>query len=480
MSSRNNKDNNVIDIARCKRIVRPLQSKIHQLNELIASFPSKTQLQYNVSQKSFIHPSSSSERLASLKPYIDPDLFQSYKDIFQIFQTTVTNVIDYEQNRLPRLATLCCINMGKSIALSTRSTYFKLNQSSLFDPDTLPGHLQRIYHSLHESIDPWLELEPMHLYGGYRRQLLMGYILHLVVFNLGMLYMLIPVLIQWLQEDPKNKGLLPFSTILFNNFWHFDETYHPDFDSEFLGYLDANKKIDNNDTFWRLYKVNYWQTFITDMSFETSVGGYDSLMIEALARPLRIPESNSALVIQTLDHIVQCPYHPYTNSMLCNVLRSLISEVRSQSYSSLYQHILQFIKVWLSFPLDPTQVVFNSLLPGNQFLFRCLNSITKYLAAVVSPNQSLRAKVNDCINTILILQHFYLDEAEQEDTTGFVGTFFKLNDPSDVSNESFNEFVCWLHDQATSAYIDLARELFSRFYTDENDPALDHIYQYIF
>lgn len=485
MSSRKARDSDPIDLARCKRIVRPLQSKIHQLNELITSFPSKTNLQYETPHKSFLHPKTSTQRLASLKPYIDPDLYQSYLDIFQIFQGVVRNVVVKRPNRVPRLSMLCCVNLGKSITLSTRSTYYKLNQSSLFDPETLPGHLHRIYHSLHETIDPWLELEPVQLYGGYRRDMLMGYIIHLIVFNLGMLYMLVPVLVQWLQEELRghsNGPLMAFSTILFNQYWHFDETYHPDFDGDFLSYLDANKKIDNNGTFWILYRMGYWQAFINDMELMSKVGHYDSLMIEALARPLRVPNANTSLVIKALIHITACPFHPSINLALCNILRNLIVEVRSKSNAVVqYQHIIQFMKVWLSFPPDPTQVVFNSLLPGNEFLFRCLTSVTKYLAAVVDAKDTkLRNKVNHCLTTIGIFQHFYLDIGDNEDTTGFIECFFEMHKSSKEPNESFNEFVMWLHDQGTSEYIDLSRHLFSRFYTDENDPMLDATYGYIF
>jgi hypothetical protein len=305
------------------------------------------------------------------------------------------------------------------------------------------------------------------------------------VFNLGMLYMLVPVLVQWLQEELRiqdNGPLMAFSTILFNQYWHFDETYHPDFDSDFLGYLDPNKKIDNNGTFWILYRMGYWEALINDMELMSKVGTYDSLMIEALARPLRVPNANTLLVIKALDHISACPFHPCINLALCNVLRNLIVEVRSKSNAAAqYQHLIQFMKVWLSFPPDPTQVVFNSILPGNEFLFRCLTSVTRYLAAIVDAKDTkLRTKVNHCLTTIGIFQHFYLDIGDNEDTTGFVECFFEMHKSSKEPNESFNEFVMWLHDQGTSEYIDLSRQLFSRFYINENDPMLDATYQYIF
>lgn len=433
---------------------------------MVTNFPNKVSASFHSPQPGFLRPTSAAKRLATLKPYLDADVYQSYVDIFGIFQGAVRNIFVGHNELVPRLATLCSATVGKDIALSTRSTYYKLHQSSLFDPDTLPVHLHRIYHSLHDSIDPLLELEPHQLFGPYRRDMLMGYVIHLVVFNLGILYTLVPVIVHWLQEELRQHhsgALMAFSSILFLQFWRFDETYHPDYDGDFLGHLDASKKIDNNIVFWQLYLIGYWKNTITDLHVRSRIGGYHSLMVEALARPLRVLETHTLEVFQALDHIKECPHHPSINLALCNVLRKLVVDVRSNRNPSLhYQLILRFIAVWLSFPQSVTQVVYNSLLPGNLFLFRSLLSVIKFVMAVAE-NDTLRHKLSNCLTTVKILLHFYLDNGQHEDTSGFVECFFEFQTASTGRNESFDEFVDWLHDQ-NSAYRQLGEELSRRFY----------------
>lgn len=562
-----NKDN-LISIQKCKRIIRPLLSRIHSINEsksrdssiTVINLPEvffrstekfgpneinqdsvdcwepKRKKTKPVKEKSpspidpfvgFIKPSTSLSRLQSLKPYVSFELFQAYIDIFQVFRNIITTLLKSSPKSLlkssPNLSTLCCYKIGKEITLSTKSTYYKLNQVLLFDQKGVSKELQTCQKDLHDEIDTWLESEPALLMENYRVDLVMGYVIHLLVFNSHLLYMLIPVLLHWLQETD-NYTCRSVMRTLFHEFWAQGHDY-ADIDTTTMMVLNGEMS-EQIEAFWALENIGYWRQLVLDLNLKSSVyctNQYSSLVLDTL------PLNNKLAVLKRFDfvervyeYIKECPQHPNVNTILIFVVTHIITRFRTllrscTTSSAIYIHLKEavsnymlFVKHWIAFL---GCVVFNSLYPGNRAIFRALlkfiefvtgkiilvlDSLKRYiyqLEDTIEKEQysrllrkfvELGAKSKTRLVALNVLRIYYLDTNEPLDISPYTprevglviiglmdsGLKAGLKGGSRPLNPEFNDFLSYLHYKKHP----LAQVCFKLFYgTSTKNSVLDDL-----
>lgn len=603
-----------LTISKCKRIVRPLVSKIHALNDLNGKYPSildfnfpldDTCLQGLLSKKNINHdysgkhivnqlgqprnkirkledrkytkcydsdsdydegydslerrsmnkdylpeerehisninkliePSSSFERLTSLKPYISGQLFQSYYDMFLIFRN-IMNLLVFTTHKnnestssMPKLSSLCSFKIGKFMALSTKPTYYEMNQSLLFDPNTIPYHLREYQDILSDDIDEWLEMKPEVVTYTHRIDLLIGYVIHLLVINLDLtLYLLIPILIHWLNEELKRTGntmLQSISRSFFLEYW----TYGPDY-SESSGFdnivsiLNGTQNRERNlNIFWIFHKIGYWRILISSFDSESTVTGSDTYEILTLDTI----SLNNKLSLQVLINlnaaydthdthdflheiyqiIKKNPQHPQVNNILILIITQLISSTRLNikqcmvsrdilnCFQFAYDNVIFFVHIWLSLPVKEEFLVFNSLYPGNTEIFHALISFTDFQVRqcdILFLNQSestffskinmdgsstidlrmIRDNLSILNRTLELLKLYYLDTFDDftidPHSVEEISSFVLLIQNSKLNPSNVKEFtIC------NNSYNDLLIWLF-----DQQDPTLLQISQLCF
>ena len=600
-----------LNISKCKRIVRPLVSKIHALNDLNGKYPSildfnfplddacfqdlisKKNINYDYNVKyihdkpgqprnkirklevrkcaesydsdsdydesydslerksmnkdylpeerehisninKLIEPTSSFERLKSLKPYISGQLYQAYYDMFLIFKSIINLlVLTTPRNNestpcIPKLSSLCSFKIGKFMALSTKPTYYEMNQTLLFDPSTIPYHLREYQDILSDDIDEWLELKPEVVTYTYRNDLLIGYVIHLLVINLDLtLYLLIPILIHWLNEKLKKTGnamLQSISRSFFLEYW----TYGPDYSDntgfdDIVSVLNGTQNRERNlNIFWIFHKIGYWRILINSFdsnSTVTSSVSYETLILDTISLNNKL----SLQILMNLNLDAQDPYdflndiyqiikknpqHPQVNNVLILIITQLISSTRHNIRQCLtshdilnclhfaYDNVIFFVHIWLSLPAEEEFLVFNSLYPGNSEIFHALISFTGFLLRQcnilfliqdksestpfskidIDRNNTADLRINLSIltRTLELLKSYYLDRFDAftvdphsvEEVSSFILLIqnFKL----DTSNvEKFS--LC------NNSYNDLLTWLF-----DQQDPTLLQISQLCF
>lgn len=605
-----------LTIPKCKRIVRPLVSKIHALNDLNGKYPSildfnfplnDTCLQGLLSKKNrnhdsngkhidnqpgqprnkirkledrkyarsddsdsdydesydslerlpmnkdylpeerehisninkLIEPTSSFERLKSLKPYISGQLYQSYYDMFLIFRNIINLLVftthknNESTSSVPRLSSLCSFKIGKFMALSTKPTYYEMNQSLLFDPNTIPYHLREYQDILSDDIDEWLEMQPEVVTYTYRIDLLIGYVIHLLVINLDLtLYLLIPILIHWLNEELERTGnamLQSISRSFFLEYW----TYGPDyFDStgfdNIVNILNATQNRDRNlNIFWTFHKIGYWRILINSFGSESTVTSSDSYEILTLDT-ISLNNKLSLQILMNLDTaydtndphdflhdiyqmIKKNPQHPQVNNILILIITQLISSTRLNIKQCLasrdilnclhfaYDNVIFFVHTWLSLPVKEEFLVFNSLYPGNNEIFHALISFTDFQVRqcdILFLNQAksestffskintdgsftvdlrmIRDNLRILNRTLELLKLYYLDTIDaftiDPHSVEEISSFILLIQNSKLSPSNVKEFpLC------NNSYNDLLVWLF-----DQQDPTLLQISQLCF
>lgn len=395
-----------LSIPKCKRIVRPLVSKIHSLNDLYVKFPSKFDFDMELFSSTnvsggilkFSNPSTAEDRLFSLKPYLSPELFRAYVEMFSIFKNIVTSMYDVPEARnitkkqkaqavakppsLPRLTALAAHKLGKSVVLGTKSTYYSLNQTMLFEPDTIPLHLQKYHLTLADDIDEWLQMEPESVINAQRNDLLLGYVIHLLaVYLRTLLFALIPVLVQWLYTQ----GLASLRT-LFLEVW----LYLPrDARDEDMLELVAGDRDPSLELFWFFLKIGYWKQLALDIRLLAADGsaGFDSLLLEALGDTDRLA-SSPVDPDEVLQLVSQNTQHPLNTPILISLVARLITKVRKEYNSAktsdstydviamAYSQIRVLVKSWLGLN---SNCIFNSLDRGNEEIFSALFRLLQYL-----------------------------------------------------------------------------------------------------
>lgn len=438
--------------SRCKRIVRPLLSKIHGLTDMYNKNPALYKHDIGLNSDGsygfdnicgvnvlLVKPGSASERLDALKPYISLELYQSYREIFHIFKAIIATIDDNQPQGVVSLRQQCCHSVGKTMVLTARTSHHKLNQSILFDSNTLPDDIKRYVNEMLPDIDDWFELEPRMLYGQYTKDLLLGYIIHLLIFNLQhILYMLLPTLIHWLYEylvvNNKSRYLL---TKLFSEYWRFSHNVY--FEGSTVP-VEFNRP---SNEFWQLYKIGYWDHFISSIGFHSQfdTNHYEHLLIDTLVIDDKLstyPGDKFSLIENDIYDLITRNYYNYKiNYLLIQILTELIHSVKSSVFIDLYDRIIGFIKVWLSFKPNQT---FNSSYPGNEQLFNGLIRLTSYIST-----KNKNKKFHCLHQSIILLKNFYLDivsdnlmDYDDDEICDILVHLYVEH------NDELNDFIDWL------------------------------------
>ncbi|KAK6460326.1 hypothetical protein DFJ63DRAFT_337698 [Scheffersomyces coipomensis] len=575
-----------LSTSKCKRMVRPLLSKIHSLNDLYYKYPALLEINFQINPYlmkydytkpspfsmptrvnkprkrkrthsdygdlsdeeygpvtienktpdptnmeneclAIIKPKDSFQRLKSLQTFISSELYDSYCEIFQIFRNIISSsLLNHKNNRtqVSSLSSLCSMSLGKSIALTTKSTYYKVNQSMLFDAATMPPEIRFHQEELFDDVDSWLEMEPTIIFNNYREDLFIGYIVYLLIFHQKLLYLLIPVLLHWLKEEainsPEKKTLLNRTkNLLFEKYWNNnDKLFNNSMEENVILMLNGSI-LDNSDTkgFWALHKIGYFQELINMIDIKTSHNNYstyDDLFLQAVDSKGRINfELFSSLDLEDSDEswfltkiysvFKRCPQHPSLNSILVNILTQITSMGRLKLSTFQYSHqilphftdtfelLFDFLNQWLGF--RPQNImVFNSLYYGNSDMFgvilqfcyfvnsKCLQ-IQKKLLHNSTDDDSLSNMINDYddfiewINTLISVVHIYeayfLDESDinfnlnHNSPRVVAELLLAIQNRSDLKNkldaESYRHFLYWLVKKDNN---ELARECFKNYY----------------
>lgn len=455
----------VWETKRCKRVVRPLLSKIHSLTQQVIKSPSildfTVEPKFSTSSNIHCKPATSLHRLKCLKPHITLELHGYYEELFYIFQQIMTSL--NVRGDFTSLTSHCGYNVGKAMVLSSRNSYYRLNNSSLFDPNTLPMTIREYHDTLSPDIDGWLDMDSITTVKSSKMDLLLGYVIHLLVFNQRVLYLLIPILVHWLYEQslPNNLKLKYTASYLFHEFWKFNDKYYDNINPLIITQLTG---LDNRVTcFWDLEKVRYWDHLVSSLNIKSTFPSdhYNNLVLNVISSKLDYD----------LDYIyTKLNDHPQINNILASILTKLINDRNKNSVNDL----TKLVSVWLGFR---DRMIFNSLLPGNEELFQGILRFHKYLTKTESP-------------ALILLKSFYLDQPQWSKT-------FKIKDDPKIIDKlmtfqstdflsrlplhyhkDVNDFILWLLDNNLKQ---CSRRLFLLVYGDyEYYDEVDYLYDTVF
>lgn len=464
-----------LSIQKCRRALRPLLTKINNMCDFEEKFPMEINydfmdLETKAFSKSelFCNPRDSAERLLHLKTLMSPRIFQAYREIFSIFRGTVMLVDPPKENHILLLKQTAALRLGKVAALNTKSSFYKLSQTALFDRDTLPEHLRRFTEELADNMDEFFNLDPVMATDQYNGDFFLGYIFELVILYLGsFLQDLIPVLVHWLHEE----GYVGLSRALFWQFWLRSLLLT---EYEALVVLQPHEDLNALMVFWEFQKVGYYDALARKIG-ATPTGG--SLLLEMLATTNRFDLSfidRNKLFTEMSTHYQS----PFNNSILMQVLTSYMTRLsgwskRSNSQKALgelnqsYTFLKEIVQLWL--PLR-NECVFDSLARGNNEIFAALRRIILcqsfrtaqvlgYLKQLPSTSrteelhakfQALSSRFCDLEQSLVILKAFYLDEPLEKFDASLVHHRFAKYLAELVAlpclERELDAFLDWLHD----------------------------------
>lgn len=493
-----------LPVAKCKRLVRPLLAKIHVLTDLYQKYPSKFVFE-NLPKTREREPDSlkdrdrlpgrekrerprsmhklvTSERLAQLKPLLSSELHRSYSEIFVICRNIFTTLLSEESRvseHLPRLSVLAASKLGKLVALGTKSTYFRLSQALLFDAESIPPHLRKFHAELADDIDQWLDIEPESVTRRYRRDIVAGYVVHILVYALRpMLFLLVPVICHWLHEQ----GAQTLLRTLFAEFWNF---LAQDPDLQHMAELMVSVDTDPTASlFWPLHHSGYWERLVNHLGvLSPHSQSYEGLLLDCLVQPGRLDGVSHAFVFSVA---ARNPQHPNNTAVLMGVLAQTICRMKEsssasqtlESFGSTYSDIRRFLQSWVGLN-DHT--IFNSQDKGNLQLFDSLRLLLRYIgdrAATVIEylNQSSGLRLNDMLRrfkflyyhtdlmqvVVGLLQAYYLD-SEPENLAGLkpavVAEFFS-EFMADSAEQAVGDFLVWVYETGSAELVAFARKTF--------------------
>lgn len=380
-------------------------------------------------------PASSWERLQNLKPVLSNELFEAYVESFEIVKAAVTSIMsgDLGNSKLPKLSSLCSIKIGKKIALSTKTTYYKLSRTLLFDSKTIPFDLKQYQQELDDDITSWFTdnhdrdndfvYHQRRILGAHRKELLLGYLVHLLAIHLTLIYYLfVPVIVHWLEEEYNRTCLTLFRTLktcLFNEYW--TQSINESTEEEKI-FKILNGEFDNSmntHMFWKLHKSNYWKALIETQSIQSNYRHgdvYNNYFLDSLVSRIkndseifngsRISEKNISYIY---DALVQTPTHCRINEVLMALIGQLLNQTREMTLKSdclktfvnnlvlSYNRLTRFLSVWIGFRKDGG-AIFTSLYSGNFSIFQAIIAVCKFLIS----------KVFDVINRIKSVNQEYL------------------------------------------------------------------------
>ncbi|OBA20251.1 hypothetical protein METBIDRAFT_43469 [Metschnikowia bicuspidata var. bicuspidata NRRL YB-4993] len=490
-----NSEPHPLSSAKCKRLVRPLLSKIHSLTDLYSKYPAKfvfdCELFISGSSEDahFTKPATAEQRLVSLKPFLSLETYDAYVEIFNIFKNIVSTLYPDNakttKNGVPRLSFLAAHKLGKSIALGTKSTHYSLNQTALFDPASIPLYLRKYHDQLAEDIDEWLLMEPGSVLGQHRSQLLLGYVMHILVFNLRVLfYTLIPVLCHWLHEQK-----MQCLRTLFVEFWLF---LYLDPDHEEVQDLTVPDKSRDPSlaTFWLFHKIGYWQQMVRLLHIKSlvysSAEAYSALLLEALICSDRLDLAHVdvhevyALMRTNLQH-------PKNTQILVATIAQLItsfqknydvvstsSEAHAAIFSA-YLEIRNFLQAWVC--LSKT-LIFNTLDKGNTEIFDACSKFADHLKEIctliiaylesrsrggsrsierVRKFKKLLSEIGDLSGTCEVLRAFFLDirlQSSEINASPTLVQYLASFTAEEYDRETLEVFMGWFEEQDQTKYGD--------------------------
>ena len=99
----------------------------------------------------FYNPRTPEERLKSLKHYVSSELFKAYTELLSILKPVLISLAPSDCSWT--LATRCAFEIGKEMAESTTTTYYRLNNVHLFDSDLVNPSIKELYDELYGDID---------------------------------------------------------------------------------------------------------------------------------------------------------------------------------------------------------------------------------------------------------------------------------------------------------------------------------------
>lgn len=471
-----------LTIPKIRRILRPLVSKLHRLSELqlrnshLLDLVIPVDIHSKYIQK-LVSPANAHDRLFALKRFLDPELYSEYQDLFAIFLSilmTLHKVYCSNNKDLVSgsLSTLCCLTLGKHIVVGSKTSYFKLNQAILFENDTAVEEVP-------DDIDDWFSMEPSYIFNKYRFQLLIGYLVHLLVFHTNKLYFLIPSLAEWLKELYKKTGVFIYyqmSQHLYKQYWMYN----------YLDYADG--QWSHHDAYWHLFDFEYWDYLQLRLDFP-NVDFLDNLRL------------NHRVELKHLDHIlgrlIQKPQHPDSTEILALLVKEILGNCRVKHstrveleslYTNTLSNLMKVAQTWLTFRADVNRMVFDSLLPGNELIFSSLIHCSNYVRQMsenIYKQQQLFAfkdiseEAEKVMKILSLMKSYYLDtEAEyipdKADSIRYrlgdytLFWFTDFNDRaagivkiSNMSNVQLNDYLSWLKDIGAPW---LAQNILSSYY----------------
>lgn len=464
-----------LSVQKCRRALRPLLTKINNMCDFEEKYPMEVNYDFmDLEAKAFKNsdlfcsPRDSAERLLHLKTLMSPRIYQAYREIFSIFRGTVMLVDPPKENPILLLKQTAALRLGKIAALNTKSSFYKLSQTALFDRDTLPEHLRRFTEELADNMDEFFNLDPVMATDQYNGDFFLGYIFELMILYLGsFLQELIPVLVHWLHEQ----GYVGLSRALFWQFWLRSLLLT---EYQALAVLQPNEDLNALLVFWEFQKVGYYDALARKIGAEPTGG---SLLLEMLATTNRFDlgfiDKNKLFTEMTTHY-----QSPFNNIILMQVLTSYITRLsgwakRSSSQKALgelnqsYTYLQQIVKLWL--PLRH-ECVFDSLARGNDEIFAALRRIIRcqsfriaqileYLEQLPSTwkteelhanFQALSSQFGDLEQSVVVLKAFYLDETLEILAAGLDHRQFVNFLAGLVANpcleQELETFLDWLHD----------------------------------
>lgn len=570
---RRNRDE-IIDVKRCLRLTRPLVAKTHQLNDLKLKSPSMFEVKFELASQGALAPSggkrkadsvdlpessnkrshyddedydedyectqeitidaavlkekspdipeTASQRLRNLKPILSGELFDAYAETFDIFKTAITSIVHgvLTNSKIPKLSSLCGLKLGKEIALSTKTTYYKLSRTLLFDPKTIPHDLQKYQQTLNDDITVWFEdgreNDPEFIYHEkrilqpHRRELMLGYLIHILAIHLDVYYLLIPVIVHWLEDEYKRTGLQLFRTLkigLFHAFWNQNSTSEESRVFQILnGECDSSDKI-----FWMLHKSNYWRDLVETQSIQSNYNygdTYNNYFLDSIVT--RIGDTiyngtneNEDKIDFIYDTLIATPNHCRVNEIIMLLINQLlqqtnISMAQTTTLSTFinnlevsYNRISLLVTTWIGFRQDGSNL-FTKVYPGNLSVFQGMIVLCNYLVSktlkVINQMQSTVQKLDFCYTQLKEVSDNFQSLAI---TLKLAGSYYcsvqnllglERYDAISIShklidvlcnrkhscNHGLNRFLLWLHYTNEEAYKYLAQTCFISYYGNKS------------
>ena len=461
--------NNITTI-RYKRQIRPLLSKIHTLNDLysknallfefdVSKIDINKQIKSTVDddddyhprkktktispeesiEPDFYNPRTPEERLKSLRRYVSSELFKAYTELFSILKPLLISLAPPDCTWT--LATRCAFEIGKEMAESTTTTYYRLNNVHLFDPDLVHPSIKELYDELYGDIDDWIDMEPVLVTSNYRRYLLTGYVSKLlVIHSQTTLYMFLPVLLHWLSHQ--SSYLRHLGQLLGNDFFCF-----PDNSTTNIEELNGLKFNNTLQMFWTLYGINYWKPFLNRTTLSVVLPYKISLdMFDGLEDTHQLPKGYYRREL----------YAMFQSCLNYNIIVMIMVKIfqkarkKCKTYEEAYQHFkniyiltLEMACNWLPFystTFPNNKIIFNSI----RQLERFMQSKLKVLSGQGGKYMLLYKKSQGFFESLDAILYYYL-YPERKITLSSVDTTAKTAVKLRIDN---HKFLAWLNKNA--------------------------------